>query len=247
MKLSKEQINFYKKFGMLKIEKFMGKNEVKFFKNEISRLAKSKDTKIAKYYQENLFGTKNDLFRIEHFYEFSKKFRKLIDSKRVKNVINKLAGKKSILFKEKINIKPAYSREDRLHQDVQGDWLKYSNNFITFLVSLVDTDKKNGNLIFDTSGNNKSKILGKMFKVLKISELKSPYFKNLPLKAGDAVFFNGYIPHKSTKNNTNKSRKQMYITYCVPKFKNTRKKYFQEKFENCPPNQKNKSKFVFKN
>ena len=75
MKLSKEQINFYKKFGMLKIEKFMDKNEVKFFKNEISRLAKSKNTKVAKYYQENLFGTKNDLFRIEHFYEFSKKFK----------------------------------------------------------------------------------------------------------------------------------------------------------------------------
>ena len=49
MKLSKEQINFYKKFGMLKIEKFMDKNEVKFFKNEISRLAKSKNTKVAKY------------------------------------------------------------------------------------------------------------------------------------------------------------------------------------------------------
>ena len=62
-----------------------------------------------KYYQENLFGTKNDLFRIEHFYEFSKKFRTLIDSKRVKNVINKLAGKKSILFKEKINRKRLFS------------------------------------------------------------------------------------------------------------------------------------------
>ena len=57
-------------------------------------------------------------------------------------MINKLAGKKSILFKEKINIKPPYSREDRLHQDVQGDWLKYSNNFITFLVSLVKLTRK---------------------------------------------------------------------------------------------------------
>ena len=39
----------------------------------------------------------------------------------------------------------------------------------------------------------------------------------------------------------------MYLTYCVPKFKNTRKKYFQEKFKNCPPNQRNSFKFAFKN
>jgi len=248
MELSKEQINFYKKFGILKVEKLMGKNEVKFFQNEISRLARSRNSKVAKYYQENLFGTKNDLFRIEHFYEFSKKFRTLIDSRKVKNVINKLAGKKSVLFKEKINIKPPYSREDRLHQDVQGDWIKYSNNFITFLVSLVKTDQKNGNLIFDESGNNKDKIRGEMFKVLKLKELKNPKFRNLPLNLGDVVFFNGYIPHKSTKNSTKKSRVQIYITYCVPKFKNTRNKYFKEKFQNCPPNfSDKKNKFAFKN
>ena len=45
-----------------------------------------------------------------------------------------------------------------------------------------------------------------------------------------------------------KNRTQIYITYCEPKFKNTRKKYFLEKFKNCPPNLSNKkNKFVFKN
>lgn len=247
MFINKQQQIQFKKIGMLRVNSFFDKNEVKIYNKEVQRLSKSKNKKIAKYFQQNYLGTKNDLFRIEYFYESSKKLNSLINSTKVKKIINLLCGKRATLFKEKINIKPPFSREDRLHQDVQGDWLKYSNNFITFLVSLVDTDKKNGNLIFDISGNNKSKILGKMFKVLKISELKSPFFVNLPLKAGDAVFFNGYIPHKSTKNNTNKSRKQMYLTYCVPKFKNTRKKYFQEKFKNCPPNQRNSLKFAFKN
>ncbi len=248
MNLTKEQLNYFRKFGLLKIENFINKSEVNLFKNEIKRLIKSKNNNIAKYYQENFLGTKNDLFRIEYFYNFSKKFKILIESPKVKNIVNKLAGKKSVIFKEKINIKPPYSREDRLHQDVQGDWIKYSNNFVTFLVSLVITDKKNGSLIFDKSGNNKNKIRGKMFKVLKIKELRSPKFKDLPLNPGDAVFFNGYIPHKSTKNSTNKSRIQIYITYCVPKYKNTRKKYFLEKFSNCPPNfSDKKNKFAFKN
>ena len=37
---------------MLKVEKFMGKNEVKFFQNEISHLARSRKSKVAKYYQD---------------------------------------------------------------------------------------------------------------------------------------------------------------------------------------------------
>jgi ectoine hydroxylase-related dioxygenase (phytanoyl-CoA dioxygenase family) len=247
MIVKKKQLLAFKKIGMIEIKNFLDKKEVKFYNQEIQRLSKSKNKKIAKYYQQNYLGTKNDLFRIEHFFEISKKMRRLINSSKVKKIVNLLCGKKTILFKEKINIKPPFSREDRLHQDVQGDWLKYSNNFVTFLVSLVDTDKKNGNLVFDISGKNKSKILGDMFKVLKTSKLSAPNFQNFPLKAGDAIFFNGYIPHKSTKNNTHKSRKQMYITYCVPKLTKTREKYFLEKFNNCPPNQRNNSKFVFKN
>ena len=44
------------------------------------------------------------------------------------------------------------------------------------------------------------------------------------------------------------TRIQIYITYCVPRFKNTRNKYFTEKFQNCPPNASEKiSKFTFKN
>ena len=131
---------------------------------------------------------------------------------------------------------------------MQGDWLKYSKNFITLLISLVKTNNKNGNLIIDVSGHNKDQIRGKMFEVLKTKQLKKPKFKSQPTNPGDILLFNGFTPHKSTKNLTNNSRDQIYITYCEAKNKNTRKKYFKEKFSNCPPNIKNiKKKFAFKN
>ena len=247
MKLKKLEINQFKNFGFLKIKNFINKKKLKELRNEVNKLSKSKNKIIAKYYQQNYLKTKDDLFRIEHFYETSSKFKSLIKSEKINGPIKKLIGKKAYLFKEKINIKPPFSREDRLHQDVQGDWLKYSNHLITILISLVDTNKKNGNLIFDISGNNKDKLLGKMFKILKLRELYKPNFIDLPLNSGDAVFFNGYIPHKSNQNNTNKSRTQIYITYCVPKMKNAREKYFLEKFNNCPPNQLKNKKHIFKN
>ena len=75
MILTKEKIKHFKNYGMVKIENFMNKNEAKAFLREVERLSKSKNTNIAKYYQENLLGTKNELFRIEYFYNFSKKFK----------------------------------------------------------------------------------------------------------------------------------------------------------------------------
>jgi len=248
VKNQSQQINFFKEKGFIKLKEFYKNKEILSFEKEINKLKQSKTNKIAKYYQSNIPKNKISLFRIEHFYTYSGKFRKLIDSKKVNDFIFKLTKKKYILFKEKINIKPPLSREDRLHQDVQGDWLKYSKDFITLLISIVKTHKKNGNLIFDMSGNNKDKMKGKTFKVLKINQLDRPKFKDMPTNRGDIFLFNGYIPHKSTKNLSNKSRDQIYITYCLSKDKKVRKKYFAEKLNNCPPNQKNKLKnFVFKN
>ena len=248
MKISSSEIKYFEKYGFLKLKNFYSNKEISSFKNEVNALKESKSKKIAKYYQLNLSGNKNDLHRIEYFYSHSKVLKNLIDSKKVAKLLFSLTKKKYILFKEKINIKPANSREDRLHQDVQGDWMKYSKNFITLTISLVKTHNKNGNLIIDASGHNKDQIRGKMFEVLKSKQLKKPKFKNQPTKPGDILLFNGYTPHKSTKNLTNKSRDQIYITYCETKNKNTRQRYFKEKFSNCPPNINNsKKKFAFKN
>ena len=248
MKISNSHTKYYKQYGFLKLDNFYTNKEILSFKKEVNKLKKSKSKKIAKYYQLNLSGNKNHLNRIEYFYSYSKILKNLIDSKKVSKLLFSLTKKKYMLFKEKINIKPANSREDRLHQDVQGDWLKYSKNFITLLISLVKTNNKNGNLIIDVSGHNKDQIRGKMFEVLKSKQLKKPKFKNQPTMPGDILLFNGFTPHKSTKNLTNKSRDQIYITYCETKNKNTRQKYFKEKFSNCPPNIKdNNKKFAFKN
>ena len=222
MKILNSNTKYFKKYGFLKLNNFYTNKEILSLKNEVNKLKRSKSKKIAKYYQLNLSGKKNDLHRIEYFYSYSKILKNLIDSKKVSKLLFSLTKKKYILFKEKINIKPANSREDRLHQDVQGDWMKYSKNFVTLLISLVKTNNKNGNLIVDISGYNKDQIRGKMFKVLKSKQLKKPKFKSQPTKPGDILLFNGFTPHKSTKNLTNKSRDQIYITYCETKNKNTR-------------------------
>ena len=71
---------------------------------------------------------------------------------------------------------------------------------------------------------------------MKIQKLNKPKFKSIELNPGDVVFFNHYIPHRSSPNKSKFNRTQLYITYNLKKDGNFRKKYFKEKRISFPPN-----------
>ena len=75
-----------------------------------------------KYYEKDIRNKKNMLVRAEYFYKKNFVLTKLIDSRKIKSTLKKLTGEKCIIFKEKINFKPPGCKEDKLHQDMQGDW-----------------------------------------------------------------------------------------------------------------------------
>ena len=229
----------YKKYGFCIIRKFIKGNSlnvIKKFSNEIKK-KKPKKNQIMKYYEKSILDKKKEiLVRTEYFYDFHSGLRKFLNSYKVHKILNFLMNGKCVLFKEKINFKLSGCRADKLHQDSQGGWNKFSKNFISVLVSIDKSTKKNGCLEFDISGNNKDKEMGKIFEPLKIQKLNKPKFRNIELNPGDVVFFNHYIPHKSRSNKSNLSRRQLYITYNLKKDGNFRKKYFKEKRVSFPPN-----------
>ena len=71
-------------------------------------------------------------------------------------------------------------------------------------------------------------------------------FKKITLNQGDAVFFNAYIPHRSDKNLSKKTRSQIYLTYNLKSDGNFRKAYFNEKRINLPPNNERDEKKLYK-
>ena len=238
MELQKYKNNFKKK-GFCIIRKFIQGNslrQIKKFSNEIKK-KKPKKNQIMKYYEKSVLDKKKEiLVRAEYFYDFHSGFRKFLNSNKIHNILNFLMNEKCILFKEKINFKLPGCRADKLHQDSQGGWNKFSKNFISILVSIDKSTKENGCLEFDISGNNKDREIGKIFRPLKIQKLNKPKFRNVELNPGDVVFFNHYIPHRSKSNKSNLSRYQLYITYNLKKDGNFRKKYFKEKRASYPPN-----------
>ena len=144
--------------------------------------------------------------------------------------------KDPILFKEKINFKSPGCGPDKLHQDSQAGWWKYSKNFISIIIPVQKSTKFNSCLEFDTSGNNSKKLITKKMSALTPNKLKKPKFEKFELDIGDIVFFNSYVPHRSKSNFSNKGRSQIYLTYNKKVDGNFRKKYYEEKRLSFPPN-----------
>tara|TARA_B100001063_G_C16744212_1_gene546537 strand:- start:910 stop:1665 length:756 start_codon:yes stop_codon:yes gene_type:complete len=235
--ISKDEISQFDQKGFLVKKNFFRKSFVKKILKEINKLKSiDKTVKVDKYFGKSTQSDKSILVRIENFYNKTNHLTKLIDHKLIKEVLFKLFRDKPILFKEKINFKPPGCGPDKLHQDSQAGWNKYTKNYINVLMSVEKSTKNNGCLHIDVSGNNCTKIISKKMKPLKINELKNPEFKQLLLSEGDLVFFNSYTPHFSYSNNSKKSRSQIYLTYNKEKDGKFRSKYISDKRKNFPPN-----------
>ena len=237
-KISNNEIYQFDQKGFLVKNNFFSKSFIKKILNEIESIKHKEGTKkFDRYFGKSVKdNNKSILVRIENFYKKSKYLTKLIDDKSIKTILSKLFRDKATLFKEKINLKPPGCSPDRLHQDSQAGWNKYTKEYINVLLSLERSTNANGCLHIDISGNNCSKLISKKMKPLKMKELKNPSFKKLLLNEGDLVFFNSYTPHFSYSNNSKKSRSQVYLTYNKEKDGKFRSKYISDKRKNFPPN-----------
>ena len=236
--ITENEIVQFEQKGFLIKKNFFKKSFIQRISKEINSL-KSKDQtkKVDRYFGMSVRGAqKSILVRIENFYNKSKYLTKLINDPSINNILFKLFKNKPTLFKEKVNFKPAGCGPDKLHQDSQAGWNKYTKNFVNVLLSVEKSTRKNGCLHIDISGNNCTKIVKKKMEPLKIKELKNPKFKKLLLGEGDLVFFNSYVPHFSFSNNSKKSRSQIYLTYNNKKDGNFRSKYIKDKRKTFPPN-----------
>ena len=236
--ITDDEIHQFDQKGFLIKKNFFNKSFVQKISKEINKLKyKDKRKKVDRYFGESEQNSqKSILVRIENFYKKSKYLTNLIDNKSIKEILSKLFKNKAILFKEKINFKPPGCGPDKLHQDSQAGWNKYTKDFINVLLSVEKITNNNGCLHIDISGNNCSKLMSKKMKPLKMKELKNPKFKRLLLGEGDLVFFNSYTPHFSYSNNSKKSRSQVYLTYNKEKDGKFRSKYISDKRKTFPPN-----------
>jgi len=187
------------------------------------------------YFEDSLKEPgKRILSRIEKFVEYQNLLRHLVFENKMLGRVSALLGEEAILFKEKINFKMPGGGGFEAHQDIQPGWDDYCKYFISVLVTIDDSNEKNGCLEL-SSGHHTRGLIGERWKPLTGDQLAGIEFVKYPMKPGDVAFFDCFVPHQSQPNLTDKQRRNLYLTYNRASEGDHREKYFADKRKSYPP------------
>jgi 2-aminoethylphosphonate dioxygenase len=233
-------MNNYKKNlendGYLLIKDFFNNEdilEIDKFKNILDNLEETKNKWLI-YYEE--IDNKKMKSRIENFVNYIIEIKTFVYEK-IKPLLESILEEKMVIFKDKINWK--YSNGDgfRAHQDHPA-WTDFNiSRYYSVAVFANDTTKENGCLEIVKNKNN----IGLFNESGCISETieKNLEWEYIETTKQDLLIFDSFIPHRSKKNKTNKSRSIFYFTFnklnegdYYNKYVKNKKKYFP------PPNER---------
>jgi 2-aminoethylphosphonate dioxygenase len=254
----------YKKNGWVVVKNFFKKKDIENIKNQI--LNKISNTRKSKnFYYEKIDNYKK-LRRIERISDYSAVSKKIIYSNRILKLIKDIKKKEFDLFKDKLNFKYPGGKGYLPHIDghffwkdknnkIQNGWKKYADDFVSLLIPLEKSDKKNGCLYLAQKkniknlGNSFNKITKKMSMGtpnIKLRDKKKFNYTAAELEKGDICLFDWKCAHFSKNNNSNKSRMIFYATYYKKNGKsNIRNNYYLDK-QSSLNDKKNKSLLFIK-
>ncbi|MFQ5745260.1 MAG: phytanoyl-CoA dioxygenase family protein [Acidobacteriota bacterium] len=194
----------------------------------------------AKYYEKSTITGENILVRIENVLgDHNPGITALLLSPRTIDCLTQLFGEPPVLFKEKVNYKLPGCRPDKLHQDQAAGWKAYSDFFITMGIVVDENRRDNAALSFMKSGNYERKLMTEEWQTL--SDDDPPYtpeeeYMLLEADPGDVIFFDSYVPHGSPANTSDRSRRNIFLTFNKQSDGDMRAKYYKEKWASYAPN-----------
>lgn len=151
------------------------------------------------------------LCRIENFANYHNEIG-VLTKDWVLNLVSQLFQESAVLLKEKINFKLPGGAGFSCHQDTPA-YLGLGESHISVMVAIDDATLENGCLEVAPGQWVKGQVHLNSDGVVIPEEESNMKFFPLTCKAGDIVFFSGYIPHRSKPNLSNKSRRAMFLTY----------------------------------
>jgi 2-aminoethylphosphonate dioxygenase len=195
----------------------------------------------AKYYEKSALNDESILIRVEHVLgDHNPEITKLLLSQKTIDCLTELFDEPPLLFKEKVNYKLPGCRADKLHQDQAAGWNAYGDFYISMGIVVDENRKENAALSFMKSGNYEKKLMTEEWKPM--TEEDPPYqpedeYVLLEADPGDVIFFDSYVPHGSPANTSDKSRRNIFLTFNKLSDGDKREKYYADKWATYPPNQ----------
>ena len=172
--------------------------------------------------------------RIENFCPHHEAFDRFVCGGEIIACVAALLGEPAVLFKEKINFKMPGGAGFKPHQDQQAGWGRYAPFFVTALVSIDSATLENGCLEI-AGGRHKEGLIGEEWKPLDDAQMAGMDFTSVPTEPGDVIFFDSYVPHRSSENLTGRQRRVLYLTYNAASAGDHRAQYYADKHASFPP------------
>ena len=194
----------------------------------------------AKYYETSDLTDEPLLMRVENIFDDNNtEMRDLVLNADMKQVLYDLLGEPPVVFKDKANFKLPGSRPDLLHQDQAAGWGTYADYFITAMVAVDENTLENAPLSIMNSGNYERGLMTEEWQLL--SQDEPPFqpedeYTVFEAKPGDVLLFDCFIPHGSPANTSDKTRRNLYLTFNRASAGDHRARYYADKWKNYPPN-----------
>ena len=233
--LTDADLAFWKKNHYLHLKDIFTRDQVEALKGWSEELFSWPETpgKWMKYY-ESTPGDDRQLCRVENFMPYHEGIRGLSCGEAVMGILGQLMGEEAVLFKEKINLKLPGGAGFGAHQDAPA-FISFGQKFhITMMVAVDDATVDNGCMEFSEPVDVYHTLpQGAGGTIAEEVEAKLPW-SAIEAKAGDIMFFDSYIPHRSPTNASGKSRRAMFITYNRKSEGSRRDDYFADKRDKFP-------------
>jgi ectoine hydroxylase-related dioxygenase (phytanoyl-CoA dioxygenase family) len=242
MLLTEEQVEHFKSKGFLILRGVydateMGQVSVILDELRDKESAKGRD---AKYYETSPVTGENMLVRIEKILgDHNAKLTKILFAPKAIECLTQLCGEAPVLFKDKINYKLPGCRPDKIHQDQAAGWGRYSDFFVTMTVTVDENKRDNAAMRIMASGKYERKLMGEEWQPLAGEDLENASeseYMWLETNPGDVIFFDVYVPHGSPANTSNRSRRNIFLTFNRLSDGDMRAQYYTDKWENYAPN-----------
>lgn len=239
--LTQEQKARFDTRGFIVIPDFFSQEEMA----KVTELIEAMDRKLpvpgeeARYYEEGVTG-ENVLVRTENFLgDHNPELTALILAQKTRECVADLLGEEGLLFKDKVNYKYPGCRPDKLHQDQAAGWNDYSDWFISMAIVVDENRLDNAALTFMSSGNYEKRLMTEEWQPLTYED--PPYepaeeYTLLEARPGTVIFFDSYVPHGSPANTSDRSRRNIYLTFNRASEGDMRARYYADKWKNYPPN-----------
>ena len=155
----------------------------------------------------------NKPWKIDPFHSLDPRLSALVRDRRICDGLASLyQGREPRLFKDKLIMKPPGGHGNGLHQDYNW-WQGFPTSLISVLIALDPADEDNGCTELFPRHENKFLHKENEFNFIAHDDINTKGHIKIPTNPGDVVFFHCFTPHQSQKNESDRHRAQIFLTY----------------------------------